>query len=68
MNVFSTIYRQLMRHKSSGRFGFNRRNSPWYSGEHSSVHLRQPRPGRGESGNRPVSLGRVTSASPFSFH
>lgn len=63
MNVFRSVFRQFMRHHNSGWSGAVARSSPWYSGEHSSVNLRQPRTGRSEVGQRPPTLGRVPAVA-----
>lgn len=58
MNMFSTIYRQLLRHPSSGSLRSRSRRDPWYSGEHSSINLRQPRSSRGEAEPQPDGTAR----------
>lgn len=68
MNMFSTIYRQLVRHRSSGSLRANPRNDIWYSGEHSSINLRQPRAGRHDPAHRVTALGRTASATSFFVH
>lgn len=68
MNMFSSIYRQFVRHRSSGSLRSNPRNDPWYSGEHCSINLRQPRAGRQDSAHRPTTLDQTPVATSLFVH